>query len=99
MIPRLYEHNETSFTTFGIGSLKDATSCEVTEQKNGTYELVLKYPLKGSLFSEIQKERIIYAQVNDSKSLQAFRIYRITAPISGIITVYAQHISYDLTSQ
>ena len=97
MIPRLYEHNETSFTTFGIGSLKDATSCEVTEQKNGTYELVLKYPLKGSLFSEIQKERIIYAQVNDSKSLQAFRIYRITAPISGIIAVYAQHISYDLS--
>lgn len=97
MIPRLYEHNETSFTSFGIGSLKDTTSCEVTEQKNGTYELVLKYPLTGSLFSEIQKERIIYAQVNDLKSLQAFRIYRITAPISGIITVYAQHISYDLS--
>lgn len=97
MIPRLYEHNETSFASFGIGVLKDTTSCEVTEERNGKYELVLKYPLNGQLYSEIQKERIIYAQVNDNKSLQAFRIYRITAPMSGIITVYAQHISYDLS--
>ena len=97
MIPRLYEHNATTFTSFGIGVLKDTTSCEVTEERNGKYELVLKYPLNGHLYSEIQKERIIYAQVNDNKSLQAFRIYRITAPISGIITIYAQHISYDLS--
>ncbi len=97
MIPRLYEHNETSFASFGIGVLKDTTSCEVTEERNGKYELVLKYPLNGQLYSEIQKERIIYAQVNDNKSLQAFRIYRITAPMSGIITVYAQHVSYDLS--
>ena len=97
MIPRLYEHNATTFTSFGIGVLKDTTSCEVTEERNGKYELVLKYPLNGRLYSEIQKERIIYAQVNDNKSLQAFRIYRITAPISGFITIYAQHISYDLS--
>lgn len=97
MIPVLYEHNVTTFTSFGIGALKDTTSCEVTEERNGKYELVLKYPLTGQLYSEIQKERIIRVQVNDNKSIQAFRIYRITAPISGIITVYAQHISYDLS--
>lgn len=97
MIPRLFEHDATSFTSFGIGALKDTVSCEVTEERNGQYELILKYPLTGQLYSEIQKERILYVQVNDSKSLQPFRIYRITAPISGIITVYAQHISYDLS--
>ena len=93
MIPVLYEYNETSFTSFGIGALKDTTSCLVTEERNGTYELVLKYPITGSLYSEISKERIVRVQVNDNKSIQAFRIYRISAPISGIVTVYAQHIS------
>lgn len=97
MIPVLYEHNETTFTSFGIGVLKDTTSCLVTEERNGTYELVLKYPINGSLYSEITKERIVRVQVNDNKSIQAFRIYRITAPISGTVTIYAQHISYDLS--
>ena len=97
MIPRLFEHNETAFTSFGIGALKDAVSCEVSEERNGIYELILKYPITGSLYSEIKKERIIYTQVNDNGSLQAFRIYRITAPLNGIISIYAQHISYDLS--
>ena len=97
MIPVLFEHDATSFTSFGIGALKDTVSCEVTEERNGKYELVLKYPITGQLYSEILKERIIRALVNDNKSVQAFRIYRITAPISGIVTIYAQHISYDLS--
>ena len=97
MIPVLFEHDTTSFTSFGIGALKDTVSCEVTEERNGKYELVLKYPITGQLYSEILKERIIRALVNDNKSVQAFRIYRITAPISGIVTIYAQHISYDLS--
>ena len=97
MIPVLYEHDATSFNSFGIGALRDTVSCEVTEERNGKYEVVIKYPVTGQLYSEIQKERIVRAQVNDSKSIQAFRIYRITAPISGIVTIYAQHISYDLS--
>ena len=71
MIPILYEHNATTFTSFGIGALKDTTSCEVTEERNGKYELVLKYPLTGQLYSEIQKERIIRVQVNDNKSIES----------------------------
>ena len=98
MIPILFEANATDFTTFGIGALKDTTSCEVTEERNGAYELVLKYPTNGSLYSYIQKECIIVAKPNDTSNNQAFRIYRITVPIGGIITVYAQHISYDLAT-
>ncbi len=97
MIPVLYEHDTTTFNSFGIGALRDTVSCEVTEERNGKYEVVIKYPVTGQLYSEIQKERIVRVQVNDSKSIQAFRIYRITAPISGIVTIYAQHISYDLS--
>ena len=97
MIPILYEHDESLFNTFGIGPLAEASSCEVTEERNGVYELVLKYPTNGRMINEIIKERILRVQVNDNKSIQAFRIYRISVPINGFITVYAQHISYDLS--
>lgn len=96
MIPILFEATATNFDTYGIGVLRDATSCIVTEERNGSFELVLKYPTNGNLYSYIQNEKIIVAKPNDTKSNQAFRIYKITTPINGIITVYAQHISYDL---
>ena len=98
MIPILFSSNATDFTTYGIGALADTISCQVTEERNGTYECVLKYPITGRLYSEIQKERLIKAKPNDTSRDQAFRIYRITKPLNGIITVYAQHISYDLAS-
>ena len=96
MIPILYNANETSFTTFGVGVLSEASSCLVTEERNGPYELVLKYPVKGILFNEIKKNMIIKAKPNDLSQPQAFRIYRITVPINGEVSIYAQHISYDL---
>lgn len=96
MIPILYKEDATDFSTYGIGVLADTISCLVTEERNGAYELTLKYPLNGALYSEIKKERIIKAKPNDLSDPQAFRIYRITIPINGIITIYAEHISYDL---
>lgn len=35
---------------------------------------------------------------NDTAADQAFRIYRITKPLNGIVTIYGQHISYDLAN-
>lgn len=98
MIPILYKEDVIDFSNFGIGVLVDTISCSVTEERNGVYELTLKYPLNAPLYSEIKKERIIKAKPNDISDPQAFRIYRITIPINGIITVYAQHISYDLVN-
>lgn len=98
MIPVLYKANATNFTTFGIGVLKDCTSCEVTEERNGAFECVFKYPITGSLYKELVLERLVKAKPNDTASDQAFRIYRITTPINGQVTVYAQHISYDLSN-
>lgn len=98
MIPVLYKANSTNFDTFGIGVLKDCTSCEVTEERNGAFECVLKYPITGALYKEICLERLIKAKPNDTAEDQVFRIYRVTTPINGQITVYAQHLSYDLSN-
>lgn len=96
MIPILYNESATDFSSFGIGTLADCISCEVTEERNGGFECKLKYPTSGALFSELKKERIVKAKPNDTAASQAFRIYRITVPLNGVVTVYAQHISYDL---
>lgn len=96
MIPILYAANETDFTTYGIGALRDTTSCIVTEQYNGEFEMIMQYPVTGKLYEELAAERIIKAKAWDVREPQLFRIYRISRPLRGIVTIYAQHISYDL---
>ena len=98
MIPVLYASNTTSFSTFGIGTLTDTISCEVTEERNGLFECLLRYPVDGQHYRQIAKERIIKAKPNDTSEEQAFRIYRITKPMNGVVSVYTQHISYDLAN-
>lgn len=97
MIPILFKADASDFSTYGIGPLPDTVSCEVTEERNGAYECVLKYPTSGRNYPELRNERIVKVKPNDTAADQAFRIYRITTPINGIVTVYAQHISYDLS--
>ena len=98
MIPILFKANATKFDTYGIGVLKDCTKCEVTEERNGAFECVLVYPVSGPMFTELTVERLIKAKPNDTANDQMFRIYRITTPIDGVVTIYAQHISYDLSN-
>ena len=98
MIPVLYPPNATDFSTFGLGVLTDTISCEVTEERNGVFECLLKYPVSGQHYGLITKERIVKAKPNDTAGDQAFRIYRITKPLNGIVTIYGQHISYDLAN-
>lgn len=96
MIPILYGAAERSFTTTGIGRLSDATMCTVKEVRNGEFELEMKISTATAHFKDIQVDRIIYAIHDDTKDPQPFRIYKISRPIGGIITVYARHTSYDL---
>ena len=91
----LYDHDEEAFTSNGLGALPDAASCTVTEERNGGYEVEIEYPLTGSHFSDIQKRRILYVKPNPYDDPQPFRIYSITKPINGIVTVHAAHLSYD----
>ena len=98
MIPVLYAANATAFSSFGLGMLTDPLSCEVTEERNGVFECLLKYPVSGQHYGLITKECIIKAKPNDTAADQAFRIYRITKPLNSIVTIYGQHISYDLAN-
>ena len=91
----LYDHDEEAFTSNGLGALPDAASCVVTEERNGEYEVEMEYPLTGSHFHDIQKRRILYVKPNPYDEPQPFRIYSITKPINGIVTVHAAHLSYD----
>lgn len=97
MIPILFPATAASWTTQGLGALSDAVSCIVTEERNGIFELEMQYPVSGVHFSEMQNRCIILAIPSPYRAAQPFRIYRITKPLNGICTVYAQHISYDLS--
>lgn len=96
MTPILFPATASSWTTQGLGALSDAVSCIVTEERNGIFELEMQYPVSGVHFSEMQNRCIILAIPSPYRAAQPFRIYRITKPLNGICTVYAQHISYDL---
>lgn len=97
MKPVLFAPTATEFTTNGLGKLSDAASCTVKEERNGAFELTLKYPIEGIHYAEIQQRSIILAKPNPVDLAQPFRVYRISKPINGLVTVYAYHISYDLT--
>lgn len=93
--PILYATTDT--TNLGLGTLADTISCKVTEERNGSYELEMQYPISGVHFAEIDLRLFILAKPNYTDDPQLFRIYRITKPLNGICTIYAQHISYDLS--
>ena len=82
--------------TFGMGILSDCSRCEVTEERNGEYELEMDYPMDGWLYQYIENRGIIVAKPNDVDGTQPFRIYRISRPINGVVTINARHLAYDL---
>lgn len=96
MIPKLFPATETLFSGEGLGRLTDCTKCEVTEERNGMYELVLQYPVSGRMFNELQLGRYISAWHDDGRAPEEFQIYRLERPLEGFITVRAWHISYAL---
>ena len=97
MIPVLFPSDATAFTTQGLGALTDAISCTVTEERNGIYELEMQYPANGIHADDISTRAIITAIPSPYRDPQPFRIYQIDTPIDGVVTIYAQHISYDLS--
>jgi phage minor structural protein len=96
MIPIIYAENETNFNHNGLGLLADTIYCNVDEVRNGSYELELAYPVNSPMYKEIKAKRWIKAKANDRFEPQLFRIYNISKPINGKVTVKAEHISYLL---
>ena len=97
MYPILFESDAAEWTSFGIGVLSDAISCEVEEKRNGEFELEMTYPITGAHFGDIMRRRLIVAKPNYTDNPQPFRIYKISKPLNGKVTVNAEHISYDLS--
>lgn len=92
----LFEEYEKDFTSLGLGVLKDATSCKVKEGLNDEFTLTMEVHITSRLYNEIKHERIIYAKPNPFDEPQPFRIKEISKPINGVVTVTANHLSYDL---
>lgn len=97
MKPILYPQGETEYSNNGLGVLADAVSCLVTEERNGAYELEMQYPSTGIHYDDIALRTQILAKPNPTDQPQPFRVYRVSKPMKGVVTVYAQHISYDLS--
>lgn len=94
MIPILYEKDETSFTSNGIGRLRDCISCTVTEERNGIFECDFEYPVTGANFDLIQCGRIVAVKHDENGDVQPFDIVSYSKPIDGIVSFHATHISY-----
>ena len=94
---RLFESTATSFQTNGLGGLSEALKCEVVEERNGSFELEMEYHISGRRYSDLKLRRIIVAKPNPYSEPQPFRIYDISKPINGLVTIKAEHISYDMS--
>ena len=94
---KLFDSTATIFDTNGLGGLPDAISCQVEEVLNGEFEMEMEYPVNGLRYSELLLRRIIFAKSEPYSTGQPFRIYAISKPINGIVTINAHHISYDLS--
>lgn len=95
--PRLYPPTATAWDTNGLGALSDCISCAVEETLNGPFELEMQYRLNGLHYADITLRSLILAKPNPTARPQPFRVYKISRPINGVVTINAQHLSYDLS--
>lgn len=78
-------------------ALTDVISCVVAKSESGEYTLTMTYPVNGAYADDIVlRSRINCITGRASNGTQPFFISRIEQNISGILTVTAQHQTYDL---
>ncbi|MGN9066681.1 phage tail spike protein, partial [Ligilactobacillus agilis] len=94
----IYEANETDFFSNGLGTLPDATSALVTEERNGEFVLDVIYPQQGIRSELLTKNRIIKADAGHELKDQRFVIKKVTPTMDSdgyiYLTVHAEHVSY-----
>lgn len=93
MNPVLYKADERSFRTFGLGEISDAYKVTVTRERNGNYDLYIKYPVNGHFASVFKEEMKIKSDAGKRTKWQTFEINRIVKNSSEHIEIYARHIS------
>lgn len=93
MRPILYNANETAFETYGLGEI-DAKKAQVTRERNGNYTLYIEYPASGPLAGTFKNDMRIKSDAGLRTKNQTFFISRIFKDSTGILKVYAKHISH-----
>lgn len=93
MRPILYNANETAFETYGLGEI-DATKAQVTRERNGNYTLYIEYPASGPLAGTFKNDMRIKSDAGLRTKNQTFFISRIVKDSTGILKIYAKHISH-----
>ena len=100
MIPVLYDKTETEFKSWGMMPLSDILACKVTEERNGDFLLEMTISVNSNGFKYLATDRIIKARCKDyghrefsDTKEQPFRVYYISKPINGRVTVKAEHIA------
>ena len=93
MNPVLYKADERSFRNFGLGEISDAYKVTVTRERNGNYDLYIKYPVNGRFASVFKEEMKIKSDAGRRTKWQTFEINRIVKNSSEHIEIYARHIS------
>lgn len=95
MIPLIFPATATTFTDMSR-PLTDCVKCSVRQAAGGYDELSMQYPMIGARFAELQRDAIILAKPNPHANPQPYRIYDISRPMSGLVTVSARHLAYDM---
>ena len=95
MRPILFNKNEQSFDTYGLGEL-NVTKGTVTRERNGNYTLYSEIPVSDPMVASIEKEMKLKADAGLRTKNQTFEISRIVKDSSNIVKIYGQHISHKL---
>lgn len=93
----IYEKNDLQCKNIGLGVLPDVINGRALLNLSYQNEVEFSYPVNGINFNLIQEGRKIKAKPAENILPQQYRIYRIIEPMNGIVKIYAQHISYDLS--
>lgn len=95
MRPILFNKNEQSFDTYGLGEL-NVTKGTVTRERNGNYTLYSEIPTNDPMVATLEKEMKLKADAGLRTKNQTFEISRIVKDSSNIVKIYGQHISHKL---
>lgn len=95
MRPILFNKNEQSFDTYGLGEL-NVTRGTATRERNGNYTLYAEIPVNDPMVAILEKEMKLKADAGLRTKNQTFEISRIVKDSSNIVKIYGQHISHKL---
>ena len=95
MRPILFNKNEQSFDTYGLGEL-NVTKGTATRERNRNYTLYAEISVNDPMAAIIKKEMKLKADAGLRTKNQTFEISRIVKDSSNIVKIYGQHISHKL---